>query len=79
MPRVEVEIPDNVEVELDRMVDEGEFVSRQEAAEEILAHGLQVYEPETESGNREDEEYFGEEMRETSERSLANEDDDYQF
>jgi len=78
MPRVEVEVPDNVEVELDRLVNEGEFVSRQEAAEEILAHGLQVYEPETDT-SREEEEYFGEEMLETSERSLGGDEDDYQF
>ncbi|QDX40932.1 cell surface protein [Salarchaeum sp. JOR-1] len=78
MPRVEVDIPDNVEVELDRLVDEGEFVSRQEAAEEILAHGLQVYKPEIEA-NREEEEMFGEEMLETSERSLGGDEDDYEF
>ncbi|WP_435096590.1 DUF7120 family protein [Halarchaeum sp. P4] len=73
MPTAEVDLPSDIEVEIDRLVDEGEFLNRKEAVEELLSTGLNVYDVSTEG---EEEERFGEEMRETSERSLG---DDYEF
>lgn len=74
MPKVEVTIPDDLEVELERIVEQGEFVNRNEAAEEILALGLNAYE--TEAGAEAEGDFYGEEMQETADRPL---DDDYEF
>lgn len=74
MPKVEVTIPDDIEVELDRITEEGEFVNRNEAAEEILTLGLNAYEPA--SGVESEEDFYSEEMQETADRPL---DDDFEF
>lgn len=74
MPTAEVDLPSDVEVEIDRLVDEGEFLNRKEAVEELLSMGLNVYDV----GADEEDEMggFEDEMRETSERSLG---DEYEF
>lgn len=68
MPTVEVDLPSDLEVEIDRLVEEGEFLNRKEAAEELLSTGLNVYDVDT--GEEEGDVGFAEEMLETSERSL---------
>ncbi|GGL21066.1 hypothetical protein GCM10009037_00440 [Halarchaeum grantii] len=73
MPTAEVDLPSDIEVEIDRLVDEGEFLNRKEAVEELLSTGLNVYDI---TAGEEEEERFEEEMRETSERSLG---DEYEF
>lgn len=40
MPQVEVTVPDRLVSEVDRMVEAGEFVNREEAMEELLSFGL---------------------------------------
>jgi len=73
MPTAEVDLPSDLEVEIERLVDEGEFLNRKEAVEELLSTGLNVYDV---SGGEDEEERFEEEMLETSERSLG---DEYEF
>lgn len=49
MVRVEVDIPDRVDAQLESLVEEeSSFVSRDQAAEELIQMGLQAYRPETE-------------------------------
>ncbi|MFB6082523.1 MAG: ribbon-helix-helix domain-containing protein [Halanaeroarchaeum sp.] len=43
MTTVEVTLPDDLDAELDRMVDEGQFLSREQAIEELLSTGLSAY------------------------------------
>lgn len=40
MPLVEVTVPDTLLSEVDRMVEEGEFVNQEEAMEELLGAGI---------------------------------------
>ncbi|NIS29778.1 MAG: ribbon-helix-helix protein, CopG family [Actinobacteria bacterium] len=40
MPRVEITVPDQLVSEIDRLVESGEFVNREEAMEELLGFGL---------------------------------------
>lgn len=40
MPVVEVTIPDQLQAEIDRLVEEGEFVNREEAMEELMSVGM---------------------------------------
>lgn len=43
MPKVEVNVPDHIEMQVVQLVDQGEFVSREEAIEELLASGIRAY------------------------------------
>lgn len=48
MPTYEVSLPDKMESKIDRVVQEGEFLNREQAIEELLSRGISVYK-ETES------------------------------
>lgn len=51
MPRVEVTLPDRIETQLETLVEQqDDFVSREEATEELLEMGLRAYDPEPDSG-----------------------------
>ncbi|MFB6217722.1 MAG: cell surface protein [Halobacteriaceae archaeon] len=43
MPKVEVTVPDHIEMQIAQLVERDEFVSREEAVEELLASGLKAY------------------------------------
>lgn len=51
MSRVEVTISDRLDGDIDRLVDDGEFMSREKAMEELLTLGLSAYD----TGDRTDE------------------------
>jgi len=54
MPDIEVDLPDRVDSEIDRLVDQGEFLNREQAIEELLSMGMSAYES-TESTTQDDE------------------------
>ena len=43
MPRVELTVPEHLEMQIAQMVERGEFVDREEAIEELLSTGLKAY------------------------------------
>lgn len=43
MPKVEVTVPDHIEMQIAQLVEQGEFVSREEAVEDLLSSGLKAY------------------------------------
>ncbi len=53
MPKVQLTVPEHLEMQIAKLVDKGEFVTREEAIEELLATGLRAYKT---SGPIEDEE-----------------------
>jgi Arc/MetJ-type ribon-helix-helix transcriptional regulator len=53
MPKVEITIPEHIEMKIAQMVEQGEFVDREEAIEELLSTGLKAYKA---SGPMDDEE-----------------------
>jgi Arc/MetJ-type ribon-helix-helix transcriptional regulator len=64
MANVEVTLTDRLDAEIDRLVEEGDFVNRDQAVEEILTAGLSAYSP-TQSGGTSLEETY---LQGTSER-----------
>lgn len=54
MPRVEVSLPDQTESEIDRLVDQGEFINRDQAIEELLTMGISAYQPAEETDPEEE-------------------------
>ena len=43
MPNVEITVPEHLEMQIAQLVEQGEFVNREEAVEELLATGLKAY------------------------------------
>ncbi|MFB6114298.1 MAG: cell surface protein [Halodesulfurarchaeum sp.] len=64
MPTVEFNIPDHIEMQIAQLVDQGEFVSQEEAIEQLLSAGIKAYKtsgPVEEEGSMEDEGVMGHE------------------
>ena len=53
MPKVEINIPEHLEMQVAQMVEQGEFVNREEAIEDLLSTGLKAYKT---SGPQDDDE-----------------------
>lgn len=43
MAKVEITIPEHLEMQIAQMVERGEFMNREEAVEELLSTGLKAY------------------------------------
>ncbi|WP_330632362.1 ribbon-helix-helix domain-containing protein [Halocatena halophila] len=43
MPKMEITIPEHLEMQITQMVDSGEFINREEAVEDLLAAGVRAY------------------------------------
>ncbi|GAA0680014.1 cell surface protein [Natronoarchaeum mannanilyticum] len=43
MPKTNVNVPEHLEMQIAQMVEEDEFVDREEAIEELLSTGLKAY------------------------------------
>lgn len=43
MPKVEITIPEHLEMQISQMVERGEFVNREEAIEDLLSAGIKAY------------------------------------
>ena len=43
MPKVEITVPEHLEMQIAQLVEQGEFVNREEAIEELLSTGLRAY------------------------------------
>jgi Arc/MetJ-type ribon-helix-helix transcriptional regulator len=54
MPKVEITIPEHLEMQIAQLVDKGEFVNREEAVEELLSTGLKAYKT---SGPQDDDDH----------------------
>jgi metal-responsive CopG/Arc/MetJ family transcriptional regulator len=59
MAQIEVDLPDRITGELNRLVESGEFLNRERAIEDLLQRGVSAYDIEEEPGGEEmDEELF---------------------
>jgi len=66
MPRVEIAVPEHLEMQIAQMVEQGEFLNRAEAVEELLSTGIKAYKTsgpmdDDDSGGFEDEGMMGHE------------------
>lgn len=58
MAEVEVTLPDRIETEITRLVDQGEFLNRDQAIEELLSMGVSAYSATADSTETADEDLF---------------------
>ena len=43
MPKVDLTVPEHLEMQIAQLVEQGEFVDRNEAVEELLSTGIKAY------------------------------------
>ena len=55
MAEIEVDLPDRITGEINRLVDSGEFLNRERAVEDLLQRGVSAYDVEDNSGGGMDE------------------------
>ncbi len=58
MPDVEVSLPDRIDSEIDRLVNQGEFLNRDQAVEELLSMGVSAYTTTGENDSDDSEDLF---------------------
>jgi Arc/MetJ-type ribon-helix-helix transcriptional regulator len=73
MPKVELNVPEHLEMQVAQMVEKGEFVDREEAIEELISTGLKAYKT---SGPQDDD---GGEPSEFEDDGMMGHDDEYVF
>jgi Arc/MetJ-type ribon-helix-helix transcriptional regulator len=68
MGDIEVDISTQLDVKIEQMIDEGEFLNRKEAVEELLSAGLRTYQTEEDSDEGME---FADEMRNPGEEPMG--------
>jgi Arc/MetJ-type ribon-helix-helix transcriptional regulator len=53
MPKMEITIPEHLEMQITQLIEQGEFINREEAVESLLSSGIRAYKT---SGPMDDEE-----------------------
>ena len=79
MPEVEVSLPDRIDSEISRLVEQGEFLNREQAVEELLSMGVSAYAP-TDTNDEPEQDLFTQ-MTDDQQDPAARTDngDDYTF
>jgi Arc/MetJ-type ribon-helix-helix transcriptional regulator len=58
MPKVEVSLPDRINGEISRLVEQGEFVNQDQAVEELLSMGMSAYSTTSDDSQEPDQNLF---------------------
>jgi Arc/MetJ-type ribon-helix-helix transcriptional regulator len=64
MPSTEIDLADRIDTDIDQLVNQGEFVNREQAVEELLTLGLSAYGPAEESTDEPGEDVFNQHLDE---------------
>jgi Arc/MetJ-type ribon-helix-helix transcriptional regulator len=76
MPTAEVSLPDDVDIEISQLVEEGEFINRDQAVEELLSLGVSAYTTEETASQAPDEDLFTQVVDDQQDPAIRNESDD---
>jgi len=80
MPKIEVDLPDRIDGDIDRLVEDGEFVNREQAIEDLLTRGVNAYQTEEETEPIEEEELFTQTIEDQQDPAMRDDEgDDYTF
>jgi Arc/MetJ-type ribon-helix-helix transcriptional regulator len=81
MAELEVTLSDRLDSEIDRLVEQGDFLNREQAIEELLSMGVSAYDTDEEDDPLEpDEEMFTQAVNERKDPAMDDEPgDDYSF
>lgn len=76
MPTVEVSLPDRVDSEIDRLVEQGDFLNREQAIEELLSMGMSAYDTTGSTDREANEEWVTQAMEDQQDPAMQDEFDD---
>lgn len=76
MADVEVELPDRIDNQIDRFVEQGDFLNRDQAVEELLEMGIKSYGPVNDTEEELDDEFAGQAFEDQTDPALREEDDE---
>lgn len=80
MAKTDVDLPDRIISDIDRLVDAGEFVNREQAFEELLAMGVSAYGPSEETTEEPGEDLFEQNMTDQTDPAARDQgEDDFGF
>lgn len=80
MPTVEIVVPDKMDTEIAQLVEQGEFLNREQAIEELLSMGISAYSTGDSSTTNPGEDVFTQSMDDQHDPAMdTNQDDDYTF
>jgi len=78
MSRIKLSLPDQIDSDIQRLVEQGEFLNRDQAVEDLLKRGISAYQTTTEETESPvDDDMFGQTTSE--QQDPAQMDDDYGF
>lgn len=78
MSKIKISLPDQVDSDIQRLVEQGEFINRDQAVEDLLTRGISAYNTTTDdSDSPVDDEMFGQTTAEQQDPAMQ--DDDYGF
>jgi len=78
MSKIKISLPDQVDSDIQRLVEQGEFINRDQAVEDLLTRGISAYNTTTDdSDSPVDDEMFGQTTSEQQDPAMQ--DDDYGF
>lgn len=80
MPKIEVDLPDRIDSDIDRLVEDDEFVNREQAIEELLSRGVSAYNVDSDD-EPEEEDLFTQTVEDQRDPAIRDEEDegDYTF
>jgi Arc/MetJ-type ribon-helix-helix transcriptional regulator len=73
MAKTNVDLPDRIITEIDRLVESGEFLNREQAYEELLAMGVSAYGPTEEETQEPGEDLFEQNMNDQTDPAARDE------
>jgi Arc/MetJ-type ribon-helix-helix transcriptional regulator len=76
MPTAEVSLPDDVDIEIRQLVEDGEFINRDQAVEELLSLGVSAYNTGDSPNQTADEDLFTQVVDDQQDPAIRNESDD---
>ena len=81
MPAIEVSIPDQLDSEIDRLVEAGEFINREQAIEELISQGISVFATADDEGPEVEENLFTQAVEDQQDPAMQSDDrnDEYGF
>lgn len=81
MPKTEVDLPDRIDSDITRLVEQGEFLNREQAYEDLLKMGISAYGPAEETAEDPGEDLFDQRVNEQQDPAARTDepDDDYGF
>ncbi len=76
MGEIEVSLPDRIDSEIARLVEQGEFLNREQAVEELLSMGVSAYAP-TETNEEPEQDLFTQMTDDQQDPAARSDDDEY--